>query len=248
VRVYGYRFGNQTEKAELVVEIWAMNGSVLYSAPQPFNAFRTIATWVDIDIKDTKVSDPFLVVVYTGSTAERGIYIAYDNSTINKFSEIVLNKRILTDWNEINWAKGMVIPTKERTNWMIRVVGGGGALRPASTQTETASGSTATATTSGTTFFGIGLSTLQGIAGAAGTAGSLVIGWLFKTRKRRLVFRYLTRIDSTYNQYSVDREECVKRLNDMRDEIVQLLKKRQIDEPQYTILESKLTQYLKDLG
>ena len=93
----------------------------------------------------------------------------------------------------------------------------------------------------------IPMSTLQQILGAAGTGASVVLGWLIKTRKRRFLSGYLARIDSTYNQYAVNKEECKSRLVKMKDEVLQLLKKGKLDEAHYTILNDKITQYLQTL-
>lgn len=59
---------------------------------------------------------------------------------------------------------------------------------------------------------------------------------------------YLLKVDSTYNDYSVNREECRKRLAQMRADAIQLLKKGKFDEPHFALIENKITGYLKDLG
>jgi len=92
------------------------------------------------------------------------------------------------------------------------------------------------------------LERLQQIAGVAATGGSVVLGWLFKTRKRRFVSGYLAKIDAAYNEYSMNPGECKKLLAQMRHEVLQLLKKGKIDEAQFVILDTKLTQYTRDLA
>lgn len=89
---------------------------------------------------------------------------------------------------------------------------------------------------------------LQQIGGVAATGGAGFFGWYLKTRKRRLVSGYLLKVDSTYNDYSVNREECRKRLAQMRADAIQLLKKGKFDEPHFALIENKITGYLKDLG
>ena len=88
----------------------------------------------------------------------------------------------------------------------------------------------------------------QQVLGAAATGSSIVLGWMFRTRKRRFLTGYMAKIDSTYNEYAVNREECVTRLEKMRTEIVHMLKKGKIDESHFTILDGKIAQYLKELG
>ncbi len=87
----------------------------------------------------------------------------------------------------------------------------------------------------------------QQLLGAAATGGSVILGWLFKTRKRRFLTSYMAKIDSTFNEYAVNRKECLIRLEKMRTEIVHLLKTGKIDESHFTILEDKITHYQKEL-
>jgi hypothetical protein len=241
IRIYGHQYG-QTEKLEFVVEIWASNRSVLSSRPYPYSAFKTLQTWIAIPIPNIVVKDSFFVAVYTGSNAERGIFIACDNSTINEHSDIVAGKRTLTDWNEIKWRPPA--PRRERVNWMIHVVGSTEAIPIATTATGTTKSQS-----SSSSLFGLETTQLLQIAGGGVAAvGAPIMGWMFKTRKRRFVSGYLTKIDSTYNEYFMNREECRKRLTEMKDEAVQLLKKGKVDEPHFTIIDNKLAQYLKDLA
>jgi hypothetical protein len=79
-------------------------------------------------------------------------------------------------------------------------------------------------------------------------SGSGVVGWVFSTRKRRYVTAYLSRIDTTYNEFAVDREECKSRLKQMQADIIQQLKKGKIDETHFSILDGKITGYLNELG
>jgi len=239
IGTYGHQYG-QSEKAEFVVEIWASNRSVLFSRAYPYSAFKTLGTWIGFPIPRIMVKDNFYVAVYTGSDAERGIFISYDNSTINDHSDIVAGKRTLIDWNEIKWKASP--PKRERVNWMIRVVGS----TEATPITMTATGTTKSQPSS--SLFGLETTQLLQMAGGGAAAvGAPAMGWMFKTRKRRFVSGYLTKIDFTYNEYFMNREECRKRLTQMKDEAVQLLKKGKVDEPHFTIIDNKLTQYLKDL-
>jgi len=77
--------------------------------------------------------------------------------------------------------------------------------------------------------------------------GSGIVGWFFKTRKRRFVSAYLAKIDSTYNVYALNREECKSRLKQMKNDILQMFKKGRIDENHFEMLDTKITDYLRDL-
>ncbi len=85
------------------------------------------------------------------------------------------------------------------------------------------------------------------MVGAAATGGSVLLGWLFKTRKRRFLSSYLTRIDATYNEYYTNREECKDRLAKMKEEVLKLLKTGKIDEGQFSVLDNKIIQRLKEI-
>ncbi|HKM50447.1 MAG TPA: hypothetical protein VJZ75_04645 [Candidatus Bathyarchaeia archaeon] len=116
------------------------------------------------------------------------------------------------------------------------------------TNTRSSTNTLSSTTLSSTSLFaGLDTTRLMQVAGAIGTGGSVVIGWLFKTRKRRLMSNYLTRIDSTFNEYSLNQEDCKNRLAKMKDEVSHLLKKGQIDEAQFILLENKITQYMKSI-
>ncbi len=58
----------------------------------------------------------------------------------------------------------------------------------------------------------------------------------------------MTKIDSTYNEYASNREECKSQLGHMKDDVLQMLKKGKIDETHFAILDGRITQYVKDLG
>ena len=93
----------------------------------------------------------------------------------------------------------------------------------------------------------VNTSQLQQVLGALATGGSVIIGWFFKTRKRRFLTGYLTKIDDTYNQYATNRVECKKALENMKAEILRLLKTGKIDEAHFTILEEKIARYLTEI-
>ncbi len=70
---------------------------------------------------------------------------------------------------------------------------------------------------------------------------------MFKNRKRGALSSYLTKIDSTYNQYAVDRIECRTQLERLKSDAIEMLKTGKIDEGHFLMLDEKITQYLKDL-
>jgi len=89
---------------------------------------------------------------------------------------------------------------------------------------------------------------VQVIGGVAGVAVGGALGWLFKTRKRRFVSSCLTRMSSTYDEFYDNKEECRKRLTQMKKESLQLFKEGKIDENHLTMMDRKLEEYLKELG
>jgi len=88
---------------------------------------------------------------------------------------------------------------------------------------------------------------LQVIGGVAGATVGGALGWLFKTRKRRFVSSYLTRMSSTYDEFYDDKEECRNRLTQMKKESLQLFRQGKIDENHLTMMDTKIEEYLKEL-
>ena len=111
-----------------------------------------------------------------------------------------------------------------------------------------ASSSSSQVTTGSMSFMDLLLSGRLTALGGIATAGSVILGWFFTTRKRRFLSGYLTKIDSTYNNYAVNREECKGRLNQMKDDVAEMLKKGKIDVSHFGVLEGKISQYLRDLN
>lgn len=91
-------------------------------------------------------------------------------------------------------------------------------------------------------------SLLQAVGGVALSGGGLIVGIYHKNRKRRTLSSYLTKIDSTYNQYAINREDCRTRLEQLKHEIIQLLNKGKIDESHFELLDEKIKDYLIDLS
>lgn len=261
IRVYGVCYGSGIEKLEFIVEIWAANRSML-GAPFPYIAFKTVSAWVEVDVTDILVTGDFSIVIYTNSVPDRGIKIGFDSSVANQHSDIVYSKRVITDWNQVNWKPITASPPKrERTNWMVRVVGS-----PLATLTRTVTTTPTSSLASPLSFLNLIDSRVFQIMGAVATGGSIAVGWLFKTRKRRFVSAYLRKIDAVYDSYSAQavslvegsrlsslarlesKEKCKKQLAEMKEEILHMLEKGKIDEPQFSVIDTKLAQHLRDLG
>ncbi|MFH0848717.1 MAG: hypothetical protein V1857_04375, partial [archaeon] len=89
---------------------------------------------------------------------------------------------------------------------------------------------------------------LQQILGASATGVSIILGWLFKTRKRRFTSGYLAKIESVYKEYSANPEECKNHLAQMKGEVDSMLKKGKLDETHFSILDARIARYVRDLS
>jgi len=80
--------------------------------------------------------------------------------------------------------------------------------------------------------------------------GGVIGGLMFRSRKptTHTLSSYLEKIDSTFNQYAVDREECKSRLEQLKRDAIEMLNKGKLEEGYFLMLDEKITQYLKDLG
>jgi ribosomal protein L40E/peptidoglycan hydrolase CwlO-like protein len=90
------------------------------------------------------------------------------------------------------------------------------------------------------------LLTVIGVAAVA--AGGLSYATLFRNKKRHKLSSYLAKIDSTYNEFAVDREECRTQLERIKSDVLEMLNKRQIDEGHFLMLDEKISAYLNQLA
>jgi hypothetical protein len=122
----------------------------------------------------------------------------------------------------------------------------------ASTSRSTTLAITGAPPVSGFTLFGFEpLTSLLLVIGAVVVGGGAVAGILFlRIRKGATssLSSYLAKIDSTYNQYAVDREACRIQLEQLKRDAIEMLNKRKIEEGHFLMLDEKITQYLKDLA
>lgn len=69
----------------------------------------------------------------------------------------------------------------------------------------------------------------------------------FRNQKRRILSNYLARVDSTFNEFAVDREDCRTRLEGLKNDVIEMLNKGKIDEGHFLMLDEKISEYLKEL-
>lgn len=73
------------------------------------------------------------------------------------------------------------------------------------------------------------------------------VGWVVARKRRKSVSKYLTEIDDVFNQYKMKSKRCEAELYRLRDMISEELKKGNIDENAYTILDKRLDEYLREV-
>ena len=86
-----------------------------------------------------------------------------------------------------------------------------------------------------------------GVAGSALGVSATALGYMLRTRKRRLVKNYLNTIDSVFNSFFSDKERCRAELVSLREKIDLLFRQEKIDELQHGILTKKAEWYLEKL-
>ena len=117
LRLYGTEYADRVA----LLEIWDEDFDVLYSRKIPAIGLSEPARWRTIET-NIAVDGDFRVVFFTNSGGqEGGISIGYDLSG-NKASEVVRTGGLLADWPPV-WETGSNPKPKDKTNWMIRVVG-----------------------------------------------------------------------------------------------------------------------------
>ncbi len=128
VKVFANIRGTTDQERKSKLEILDKGYNVLYVAEEPYSSFNSKPGWVTIEIPEITVNDDFYVAFYTNSRRDNGIYIHFDSSATNKHSEMIQDGKI------IDWVWGEK-PLKEKTNWMIRVVGTSGELNTTASST-----------------------------------------------------------------------------------------------------------------
>jgi YVTN family beta-propeller protein len=75
---------------------------------------------------------------------------------------------------------------------------------------------------------------------------SIIVGWLFRSRQRRYLNKYMTLIDVAYEtlQDNKNSRECLLRLQLIRKEVTHLFKKGKINDSYYNILQNKISEYM----
>ena len=180
-----------------------------------------------------------LSVVYGSST----ITISSMSSVSSVVTSVSVSSLSLLPFPTNSVTGGVVVVTTQLLTLSSRM-----ATASLTGSSSSASAGSSLGTTGSMSFMDLLLSGRLNALGAVATAGSVILGWFFTTRKRRFLSGYLTKIDSTYNSYAVNREECKGRLNQMKDDVAEMLKKGKIDVSHFGVLEGKISQYLRDLN
>jgi len=115
IKVFTNLRGAGYEERKPQLEILDKDFNTLLTHKISYAGISTEPAWVTVEIPELTVNNDFYVVFYTNSKREGGIYIHYDLSGPNTHSEMTDGSRI-TEWI---WER---MP-KEKTNWMIRVIG-----------------------------------------------------------------------------------------------------------------------------
>ncbi len=115
IRMFTSLVGSEYETQKVEVAILSKDLSLLYSFRKAATEFSQVPSWMTIEIPSVQVNNDFYVYVYPNSKREGGVYIHYDLSTINQHSEYMTPSGEVAPWTGTS--------PKERTNWMIRVVG-----------------------------------------------------------------------------------------------------------------------------
>jgi YVTN family beta-propeller protein len=74
----------------------------------------------------------------------------------------------------------------------------------------------------------------------------VIVGWLFRSRQRRNLNKYMTLIDVAYEtfQENNNNRECLLRLQLIKKEVTHLFKKGKISDSYYNILQGKISEYM----
>jgi hypothetical protein len=109
------------QNREFSVKVYNKAGEELWNQNFLWQLFRKDeASWAELDVPNLSVSDDFYVEVTTYSAVKTTLNMDYDASTPNEHSDMSLNGKIIP-WEPFTYEG--VEYTREKVNWMIRVVG-----------------------------------------------------------------------------------------------------------------------------
>lgn len=135
IKMYTVLRGSGYESQQVGIKILSKQLVLLYSTQKPATEFTVNnPTWATIGIPNIVVNDDFYVYMYPNAPKEGGVYLHYDTSTTNLHSEFIAPSGDVAPWS--------LYSSKDKTNWMIRVVG----ESPSITTTNTSQTTTATPT------------------------------------------------------------------------------------------------------
>jgi hypothetical protein len=203
---------------------------------------------------DSNILGVYFLLVNKSVSSSAHVSVGYQLSVVYGSSTITLSSGFLVSsmvtFVSVSSQSLAPFPTSTMTGGFVVVTTQPLTLssRVATTSLTGSSSSSSQVTTGSMSFMDLLLSGRLNSLGAVATAVSVILGWFFTTRKRRFLSGYLTKIDSTYNNYAVNREECKGRLNQMKDDVAEMLKKGKIDVSHFGVLEGKISQYLRDLN
>jgi len=195
---------------------------------------------------DNNVQGLYLLLINKSVTLTAQVTTSYQISVVYK-SGAILATAVLSSQSQFSLTTTTAIATTTSRSAATTTTSIPSSTTTSGAVTTTVVMSSTSSTSSGSGMIEILFSGRLSAIGGIATAGSLLLGWFFKTRKRRFLSGYMTKIDSTYNNYAVNREECKGRLNQMKDDVAEMLKKGKIDDTHFGILEGKISQYLRDL-
>lgn len=136
IKIFGVLMGTGWEGRDFEVQIWDKSQRVLWSGNYPFTLFPTATTtpqdwrttigWVELEVSNLEVNGEFCIHVWTNYSVRHpqpsGIAIGADLSSDNEHSDGTLGY-------QIEWPYPL---SKDKVNWMIRVVGTGAEPTPSS--------------------------------------------------------------------------------------------------------------------
>jgi hypothetical protein len=115
VKLFSSLNGSGFETQTTQLKILDKQLKVLHSVQKPASEFSRDRSWVTIDIPGVVADGDFYVCFYPNSKAQGGVYLSFDSGSANQHSEYVTPTGDVAQW--------VFTPPKDRTNWMIRVLG-----------------------------------------------------------------------------------------------------------------------------
>jgi hypothetical protein len=80
-----------------------------------------------------------------------------------------------------------------------------------------------------------------GILGASIPIITVIVGWSIRKKHRKYLNRYMKTVNTTYRTYYNDKQECLRHLHEIKNDIMSVYVRGQLNESDYNMLKDTIS-------